>query len=145
MRIARQRDGDGDTLLHAAGELMRVLNGALARDAHQFQHVAGALQRLAVGAVFVQADALGDLLADGEYGIEAGHRVLEDHRDILAADGFQLLFAHLQHIAAVEHDRAAFDHARRRGDQILDGQCRARLARAGLADEAEDAALFELQ
>ena len=34
----------------------------------------------------VQPGRLGDLLADREDGVERGHRILEDHRDVVAAD-----------------------------------------------------------
>jgi hypothetical protein len=34
----------------------------------------------------VQAQRLGDLVADGEHRVERGHRLLEDHRDAVAAD-----------------------------------------------------------
>ena len=38
-------------------------------------------------------DVLGDLRADRQHRIEAGHRLLEDHRDAMAAQALHLLFA----------------------------------------------------
>ena len=46
------------------------------------------------------AQRLGDLLADGEHRVERGHRLLEDHRDLVAADG-----AHLALVDSVSRSR----------------------------------------
>jgi hypothetical protein len=51
----------------------------------------------------VAEQRLGDLVADGEERIEARHRLLEDHRDVVAAH-LAHLFRQRQNIAAVEHD-----------------------------------------
>ena len=37
----------------------------------------------------MKLDSFDDLIADGEYGVKAGHGLLEDHGDFVAAD-----FAH---------------------------------------------------
>ena len=64
-------------------ELSRSFRFGDADQLHQFD---GA--RPALGAVHahVEAQHLLDLEADGEARIEAGHRLLEDHRDVLADD-----------------------------------------------------------
>ena len=41
---------------------------------------------LALGEVLVDADRLADLVADGKDGIQARHRVLEDHGYVVAPD-----------------------------------------------------------
>ena len=46
----------------------------------------GLLLGLGLGEVLVDADGLADLVADGEDGVEARHRVLEDHGDVVAPD-----------------------------------------------------------
>ena len=67
--VAGQRDGDDHTLLHTAGELMGIVAGALTGDTHQLKHTHGQLLRLHHGDVFVDTDALCDLVAYGEHGV----------------------------------------------------------------------------
>src|SRR5437016_3543220 len=75
----------------------------------------------------MQLERLGDLPADGEDRIQARHRVLEDHRDVVAADAPDLVVVHLQDVLTVEDDRALDDaagglrnetHQRERGDRF---------------------------
>ena len=75
-------------LPHAARELVRVLlHPALGvGDVHQLQHLDRLVHRVAAAQPLVQADGLGDLLAAREDRVERGHRLLEDHRDLFAAD-----------------------------------------------------------
>ena len=51
----------------------------------------------------VDAERLGDLQSDGQDRIERGHRLLEDHRDVAAADLAHLLVGEVEQIAAFEH------------------------------------------
>ena len=92
-RPARQRHGDHHPLAHAAGELVRILRELLLRlrDADQLQHLQRLGQRLILGLPLVQHDRLGDLEADREHRVQRGHRLLEDHRDVVAADRAHLL------------------------------------------------------
>ena len=46
----------------------------------------------------MKPDGLADLAADGEDRVERGHRLLEDHRDLRAANMAHLGFAELQQI-----------------------------------------------
>ena len=86
--IAGDGHGDHDALALAARHLVREGPQPLGRvgnaDLRQQLDGAGAAR----GAVHahVEAQHLLDLEADGEAGIEAGHRLLEDHRDVLADD-----------------------------------------------------------
>ena len=61
----------------------------------------------------MEADGFDDLLADGEDGIEGGHRLLEDHGDVAAADRLHLFFGELEEVAALEEDLATEDFAGR--------------------------------
>ncbi len=84
---ATERHGDHHALAHAAGQLMRI-GAQPARgigDAHAVQHVARPLARRALPHILMQRDRLGDLEADGEGRVERAHRILEDHRHVLAA------------------------------------------------------------
>src|SRR5437867_4115904 len=83
-----------------------------------------------------------DLVADGEYGIEARHRLLEDHRDVAAAELAQRLHGQLREIdhrafAGPEQNLAADDASRRIRNQAHDRQARHRLAGARFADDGE--------
>ena len=54
----------------------------------------------------MQPHRLADLLADGQHRVQAGHRLLEDHRDRVAADVAHLRLGQRQQIAALEADAA---------------------------------------
>ena len=86
-RLARQRHRDQDPLTHPARERVWVVvgPGRGVGDADPVQHLDGSGPRGAVGASPVLADHLGDLAADGERRIEAGHRLLKHHRELVAA------------------------------------------------------------
>ena len=54
-------------------------------DLHQVEHALRVRQRRGTIEALVQPHALGDLLADGEHRVQARHRLLEDHRQLVAA------------------------------------------------------------
>ncbi len=60
----------------------------------------------------VGADALGELVLDGEDGVQARHRLLEDHRDVVAADVAHLALGEREQVPALEDDLAAPRRAR---------------------------------
>ena len=55
-------------------------------DADQLQQFERARARLLVGHLQVDQQRLHHLLADRQDRVERGHRLLEDHRDVAAAD-----------------------------------------------------------
>src|SRR5919199_1875687 len=59
---------------------------ARARDPHALHQLDGAVERLGLADPLVRADLLDDLVADAMYGAQRRDRVLEDHRDLRAAD-----------------------------------------------------------
>jgi len=135
--VRHQRHGDDDALLLPTRKLVRVgVQNALGiGQAHVRHH----LERALVG--LLRADALVDhrhfhqLPADLHGRVQGRHRLLVDHRDLLAPDGAQLLVRHLVEIAALELDRAADDAAV--DPKILHHAKRdRRLAAAGLAHKA---------
>src|SRR5262249_22917559 len=87
--------------------------------------------------VLVKACRLADLRADGQHRVKRGHRLLEDHRDVVAAHRPHLRFVELEQIAAIEFDRAADDPAGRIGDEPHHGERRHALAAAGFADDRQ--------
>ena len=112
-RLVGDRHGDHRPLPHAAGELVRVLLHALARlrDRDQLEQLDRARLRGFARNVAVDADRLGDLLADRQHRVERGQRVLEDHADLFAADRLQRLRRHADELLAAEA-RGAGDRGR---------------------------------
>jgi hypothetical protein len=92
----------------------------------------------------MQRDRLADLPADRVQRVERGHRLLEDHRDVIAADALHLALAELEQVPALEADRTADDTARRVGNQAQDGECRHALAAARFSHDAQRLAALQL-
>ena len=86
-----ERHGDHDALALAAGELMRVGAESLlgVADADPGQEVEDAGAGGGAGEALVEREALADLLLDGVERVQAGHRLLEDEADVVAADAAQ--------------------------------------------------------
>ena len=74
-----------------------------------------------------------------QHRVERRSRLLEDHRDSVAADVAHLLVGLLEQVLAVEDDLTALDHARSR-DKAHDRERGHALATARLADDAQDLA-----
>src|SRR5207245_9674121 len=87
---------------------------------------------------------LDDLAPDRQHWVQARHRVLEDHRDLLAADAPKLLVGQLQEIPAFESRRPGGDAARARKDPEQ-GERGDALAAARLAEDAQRLALGDLE
>src|SRR6185312_15694532 len=79
---------------------------------------------------------LADLLPDPEHRVQARHRVLEDHRDVPAADRAQVLVLQPDEVGAVEDRLAAADVAGA-GEDPEQRERGYALAGARLADDAE--------
>ena len=91
---ARQRHRDHHALAHAAGELVRVrarrARAARGIPTRSSSSTARSMRRGLGRCPVVRADLLDDLVADPVDRVERRHRVLEDHRDLGAADAPQL-------------------------------------------------------
>jgi len=143
--IASERDGDHHALAHAAGELVRILPQPAfgigdADEADEFDRAP--VRRGAVGAA-VLLQGFGDLAADGEHGIERGHRLLEHHADVAATDAAHFGLAQFAQVTPIEQDLARGNAARRVGDQAQDGKCAHRLARTALAHDRHGLAVLD--
>ena len=103
----------------------------------QAQHLDGSLARPAGTEAFMDADGFGDLEADGLDRIERGHRLLEDHGDLVAAHRPHGGFAELEQIAPFEQDFATDDAGELRWQQPQQRQGGDAFAAAGLADHAQ--------
>ena len=141
-----QGDGDGDALAHAAGELVRVGGEALLGrgDADHAQRVARAGTGFGVGDIGVGVDGFHHLGVDAQDRIERHHRVLENHRDAVAAKLALFGFIERGDVAALKQDLPGGDAA---GgvDQADEGKAGDGFARAGLADEAKDLAAIDME
>ena len=147
LRPRRDRHSDQDALAHAAAELVRVVaHPPLGdRDADPLEQLDRAPVAIPPGDVLVRADGLLDLVADPHHRVERAHRVLEDHRQVGAAQPLQLPRPEVEQVALAvptEPHRAG-GAGRRRGHQARDRAAGDALAAAALADEAEDLALAQ--
>ncbi|KAF5292397.1 hypothetical protein FQR65_LT20296 [Abscondita terminalis] len=140
----QQGDGDDHPLAHAAGQLVRIAVQALGRRRHADldQRIVRLLQRLAAAGPAVGEDGLDHLRADAQHRVQRRHRVLEDHGDAAPPDAAQRGLRQAHQFLPVQQDAAAGD-APRRVDQAHDGVAGLRLARAGLAHQAEDLAALQ--
>ncbi len=143
---ARERDGDRDALAHAARQLMRVLVETLRRlgDPDRVQQRERGLVGLALVHVQVEDQRLGDLLADLHHRVERRHRVLEDHRHLGAPHRAHVVLRVADDVVALVEDVALTDDVAL-GQQAHDRPRQDRLARAGLAHDAERLAAVEAE
>ena len=95
VRVVHQSHRDHRSLTHTARVLVWIVSEPLLRprDADGLQHVDGSLLGLLLGHLLVALDRLDDLIAHPVEGMETGERVLEDHRQLFAADAAQLVLA----------------------------------------------------
>jgi hypothetical protein len=86
--LVGERHRDHRALAHAARELVRVLVDAPpgVGDADQLEQLDRPCASGGAGDRAVDAHRLDDLRADAELGVQRGQWVLEDHRDLVAAD-----------------------------------------------------------
>src|SRR6184192_3119166 len=92
----------------------------------------------------MRLERLADLPADGQHRVERGHRVLEDHRDLAAADPPQLPVAEREQVLAAE-ERGAAGHAAGAREDAQQRERGDALAAARLADDAEGLADPDLE
>ena len=126
---------------------MGILLGALFRvgDVHLLEAADGFIVRLLAGKVAVQLDGLDDLLAHLRGGIHAGHGVLENHGDFLAADGLHLLLRRIDNIVFAQADGALHDPGRGHRVELHDRLGGDGLAAAALTDDGEHLPLIHMQ
>ena len=114
------------------------------RDADQCQHLDGARLGSLLVEPLMHPQRLADLAADRQHRVEARHRLLEDHRNVVATNGAHLAFGELQQILALEADRTR-DLARGLGDEPHQGHRRDRLAAAGFTDDGQRLAFVDVK
>ena len=92
----------------------------------------------------MEPQALGELTADGQQGVEGGHGLLEDHAHLLAPERVALLGGHGGELLTVQFD-AARDHPAVVGQQVHDGQGGDALAAARLTHHAHGLVLVDVE
>ena len=85
----------------------------------------------------MHARNFGQLLADREKRIERGHRILENHRDPIAADVGQFVLRQFQQIATLKPCGSAENLCRRHRQQAEHRQARHAFARTAFANDAK--------
>ena len=142
--VAGQTDGDHHPLAHATRQLMRILRQPArgVGDADQGQQLDGAGARLRLAHLEVDEQRLHDLQADAQHGVERGHRLLEDHGDLPAAQLPHLLLGEGEQLPAIEAD-VALDACGARRQQSHRRQCGHGFARAGLSDDGHHLARID--
>ena len=136
LRLAAQRHGDHHPLAHAARQVMGVLVEPSFRvgNADHFQELQRLLGRFLVGNREMGDQGFRQLFADRQDRIERRHRLLEHHRDVLAAKVAHGFFVQGQKVLAVEIDAALDDLSRRPRNEAQDRKRADRFAAAGFPD-----------
>ncbi len=109
---------------------------AFGGQADPVQHGTGDGEGFLARGLLVQAHGLGDLIADGHDGVQGRHRLLKDDAHVAAAHLLHHGVGGVRDDLTVQADLAG--QGRARGRQAQHGQRGHGLARAALADQAED-------
>ena len=142
--FAHQRHGDHHPLAQAARELVRELAEPQARrgDADAGQQIGRAIGGGLLAGAPMTAQHLGHLRAHRVGGIEAGHRLLEDHGHGVAAQTRHALVGEALQVPAFEGEPPGPAAGAPR-QEVHHRQRRHRLAAAGFAHQAVGLAAFD--
>ena len=137
-RPAGDGHGDHHPLAHPAGQLVGVAVQHHVRggDAQLLQQFPAAPAGLGTPHPLVEHQGLRQLVGDGVDGVEGGHRLLENHRDLVAPDFPQHAFLRAQQFPASEADAPAGMEAGR-ADQAHHGERRHRFAAGRLPHQGQ--------
>src|SRR5262249_50073621 len=139
--------GNHDPLRQPAGELVRIRAQTLLGigDMHVLEQPERLRVRLVLTHPSLELEHLHDLAPDPDHRVERLARVLEDHRDLLAANlSLERLLGQRPKVAPTP-EHLPVDDAPGLPDEADDRGCGDRLARAGLACEPDDLALVDLE
>ncbi|MNC51101.1 hypothetical protein D3C75_1003800 [compost metagenome] len=115
------------------------------RDANQFEQFEGAPGGGLAAHAFMQGENFVDLLFDVVQRVERGHRLLEDHRNAVAANALQGLLVLLQQVLAFVADAAAGVAGQGVGQQAQERVRGNRFARATLAHQCQRLTLADVE
>src|SRR5580765_6589571 len=146
VRVARECHRDHRALAHSARKLVWIVVDARLRirNADLLQKVDCARARLFLVGPLVHSNRLADLRPDGVHRVQRGHRILKDHRHLVAANVLELVLVHLEDVSTlVEHLPAEGRIAVSR--EAEQRHRRNTLPRAGLSHDAEHLAALQLE
>ena len=92
----------------------------------------------------MEPQRLADLPPDGEHRVQTGHRLLEDHADVVAAQLAHLRLGEIEQVAPLEADDAGSAPGRLR-DETQDRHGRDRLAASALAHHGHGLARIDVE
>src|SRR5581483_4874242 len=144
-RLCGERERDHDPLRHPARELVRVGSETLLGigDVDALEEPQRLDVRLLLRHPALELEHLRDLPPDAYHRVQRLARVLEDHRDLLAAHlSLERLLRQLAQVASAPQHLARDDPARLL-DQPDDRRRRDGLAGSGLPDETDDLAFVD--
>ena len=144
--IVGDRDRDHHALAFAAGEFMGERAGPAfgLSDTDKLEQFDGTRSRGPLADIgVVDFQRLGDLIADCIDRRQRRHRILEHRADGSAADLRHFAVGQSEQFVAVQSDRSGYVRVLRQ--QADDRHGGGRLARAGLADERDDLARFDVK
>src|SRR5262245_12603463 len=144
---AGERHGNHDALTLADGELVRIIPDAFLRigDLDQPQHLDRTIARLAAACPLMETHGFRNLVADGHDRVQRGHRLLKDHRDLVAADAADLMLREARQIPRLKLNFATDDAAGALGQKLHDRERGHALAAAGLADQTDRLAVVDVE
>ena len=89
---------------------MRITALTNGRDSYKLKHFLDTLSQLfiALVAVIVDLQNFKDLIFHSQHRIQAGHRILKDHRDLLAADAPHFILFQFQKVLSVKENLSSF-------------------------------------
>ncbi len=119
--------------------MVRILFDAPARfvDTDQFQKLDRTFLGLGLGHIQMRHHGLGQLQADRQNRVQRGHRFLEDHGDVAAANFPNLVLGAERQVLALEADFTADDLAGRLRDQTQNAERGNGFPRTGLAHDGD--------
>jgi hypothetical protein len=126
---------------------MRILLDAAFRyrDPNQLEEFYGFQVCLRTTEMEMKPEHFGDLVSNGEDGVERGHGFLEDHGDLLTPDLLHLLLRKGEEICPFEEDLTPFVATERGRDQSHNGESGDAFAATGFSNDTQNLASLYLK
>src|SRR3954470_12156952 len=115
------------------------------RDPDQLEHFNRFVECFFFRKLLMNGYRLTDLIAEREHGIERRHRLLKDHRDLIAANRAHLAHIEIQEILTLVENLAAHNLPGRARDEPHDGKAGHALPAAGLTHNAKSLAWMNVE
>ena len=111
--IGAKREGDHDTLAHAAEELVRIRLDPLlcVLDPNLFEQIDGAFVGVGIADIGMGLDRLDQLIFDRHQRVQTGLRILKDHRNPVTPDRVLLIRCQAAQVGVTERQFAVSDIA----------------------------------